>query len=119
MADDPSAASIVRGEVVIPAEGASLPGSLTVPAAAAGVVAFAHGSGSSRFSPRNTRVAAVLHKARPEKTIVLEPDFEAVAGLRSHSHKPEAELRRDRASGGTVPPPLTTAVEWVLTLARD
>ena len=57
-------ASIVLRQVVIPAEGASLPGSLTVPAAAAGVVAFAHGSGSSRFSPRNTRVAAVLHEAR-------------------------------------------------------
>jgi pimeloyl-ACP methyl ester carboxylesterase len=34
-----------------------LPGTLTLPDAAIGVVAFAHGSGSSRFSPRNRQVA--------------------------------------------------------------
>jgi putative phosphoribosyl transferase len=33
---------------------------LGVPAAATGLVIFAHGSGSSRLSPRNNRVAAVL-----------------------------------------------------------
>jgi len=41
-----------------------LPGELTVPAAALGVVAFAHGSGSSRASPRNRRVAQVLNAHR-------------------------------------------------------
>jgi putative phosphoribosyl transferase len=41
----------------------SLPGSLTTPSAPAGVVVFAHGSGSSRFSPRNREVADVLHRA--------------------------------------------------------
>lgn len=55
--------SIAQREVVIPCEGARLPGSLTVPVRAAGVVAFAHGSGSSRFSPRNRQVARVLHEA--------------------------------------------------------
>ena len=45
--------------VVIPA-GVKLSGDLTIPAAPRGVVVFAHGSGSSRFSPRNQRVAAEL-----------------------------------------------------------
>jgi putative phosphoribosyl transferase len=40
-----------------------LPGHLTVPADAVGVVAFAHGSGSSRHSPRNQYVADQLHAA--------------------------------------------------------
>ncbi len=38
----------------------SLPGELTVPQSALGVVAFAHGSGSSRLSPRNRAVARTL-----------------------------------------------------------
>jgi putative phosphoribosyl transferase len=41
----------------------TLPGRLTVPAGARGVVVFAHGSGSSRFSPRNRSVARVLEAA--------------------------------------------------------
>ena len=39
---------------------AQLPGVLSVPAQARGLVVFAHGSGSSRHSPRNQHVAAVL-----------------------------------------------------------
>ena len=38
-----------------------LPGTLVLPAQARAVVAFAHGSGSGRFSPRNRQVAARLH----------------------------------------------------------
>lgn len=37
-----------------------LKGLLGVPAGAEGLVIFAHGSGSGRFSPRNNRVAAAL-----------------------------------------------------------
>jgi putative phosphoribosyl transferase len=40
-----------------------LPGHLTVPAEASMVVVFAHGSGSSRHSPRNQLVADVLNRA--------------------------------------------------------
>ena len=40
-----------------------LGGMLHVPPRARGVVAFAHGSGSGRFSPRNQHVARVLQKA--------------------------------------------------------
>lgn len=39
-----------------------LPGTLTIPPSARGVVAFAHGSGSSRLSPRNAFVAEVLQR---------------------------------------------------------
>lgn len=38
-----------------------LPGTLTLPENARGIVVFAHGSGSSRFSLRNVHVAQVLH----------------------------------------------------------
>ena len=46
---------------MVEAGGLSLPGALTVPAGARAVVAFAHGSGSSRLSPRNVAVAAQMH----------------------------------------------------------
>lgn len=41
----------------------TLTGALTAPAASTGLVVFAHGSGSSRFSPRNRYVAAELNAA--------------------------------------------------------
>jgi dienelactone hydrolase len=47
--------------VQINAGRALIEGDLTIPARAAGLVVFAHGSGSSRFSRRNTSVAHVLH----------------------------------------------------------
>ena len=51
------------GEVVVPTADVELAGLLDVPAQARGVVAFAHGSGSSRHSPRNQEVAAALRSA--------------------------------------------------------
>lgn len=51
-------------EVTIPSGNALLQGQLTIPADALGIVAFAHGSGSSRFSRRNQRVAHHLNQAR-------------------------------------------------------
>lgn len=50
-------------EVAIPADAARLGGTLTLAPGARGLVIFAHGSGSSRFSPRNRLVAAALHAA--------------------------------------------------------
>src|SRR5262245_61933299 len=49
-------------EVQIPFDRFQLDGELVVPADAAGVVLFAHGSGSSRHSPRNQFVARVLRE---------------------------------------------------------
>ena len=51
------AVSIEAGDV-------GLAGDLSVPADPAGLVVFAHGSGSSRRSPRNRQVANVLHAHR-------------------------------------------------------
>lgn len=48
--------------VKIPAGSVDLSGELVLPPAASGIVLFAHGSGSSRFSPRNTFVAKVLQQ---------------------------------------------------------
>ncbi|MEK7755275.1 MAG: alpha/beta hydrolase, partial [Acidobacteriota bacterium] len=53
-----------RVQVSIPAEERKLEGELIVPGDAAGIVAFAHGSGSSRHSPRNQFVARELQQAR-------------------------------------------------------
>jgi putative phosphoribosyl transferase len=53
----------VESEVRVTTAGVELHGNLAVPAAARGVVLFAHGSGSSRHSPRNQYVARVLRQA--------------------------------------------------------
>ena len=51
------------GEVEIPSRGVRLQGQLHLPVPVQGVVLFAHGSGSSRHSPRNRFVAGVLQQA--------------------------------------------------------
>jgi pimeloyl-ACP methyl ester carboxylesterase len=56
MSDSPTA-------VRIPADSAVLEGLFGVPSRASGIVLFAHGSGSSRLSPRNTYVARELRQA--------------------------------------------------------
>jgi putative phosphoribosyl transferase len=60
--------SAVRGcsarEVAIPAaSGVSLPGELLLPEEPRAIVVFAHGSGSSRLSPRNRAIAQELSRA--------------------------------------------------------
>lgn len=49
--------------VWIPVDGGELGGTLTSPPGSDAIVLFAHGAGSSRFSPRNRYVAQVLHEA--------------------------------------------------------
>ena len=49
-----------ESEVRIPVDGVTLEGALGVPGGATGLVVFAHGSGSSRHSPRNNSVAETL-----------------------------------------------------------
>ena len=58
--------AVVAGDeltVHIDVDGATIVGNLAIPMGASGVVLFAHGSGSSRFSPRNRYVASVLQSA--------------------------------------------------------
>lgn len=59
MAMEPNRRSWER-DVTVPIDAVTLEGILAVPSSAKGVVLFAHGSGSGRFSPRNNFVARVL-----------------------------------------------------------
>jgi pimeloyl-ACP methyl ester carboxylesterase len=52
----------IQKRVSIPADQMLLDGMLELPADAGGIVLFAHGSGSSRLSPRNNFVAGVLRR---------------------------------------------------------
>jgi putative phosphoribosyl transferase len=58
----------------------TLEGDLSLPKAALGVVLFAHGSGSSRHSPRNRQVARLLNEAKLATLLVdlLTPHEEAI-----------------------------------------
>jgi putative phosphoribosyl transferase len=69
----------VDQEIEIPAERVQLPGHLTIPDGASGVVVFAHGSGSGRHSPRNQLVAGALNDAGLGTLLfdLLAPDEEA------------------------------------------
>lgn len=53
---------MIEESVQIPADGVALEGALALPDGARGLVLFAHGSGSSRHSPRNRQVAEVLRQ---------------------------------------------------------
>ncbi len=50
-------------EVAIPVGAREMRANLAIPPGASGIVLFAHGSGSSRFSPRNRHVALALRDA--------------------------------------------------------
>lgn len=54
---------MIESTVEIQATGLRLQGNLTLPDAAHGIIIFAHGSGSSRHSPRNRAVAQGLNRA--------------------------------------------------------
>jgi pimeloyl-ACP methyl ester carboxylesterase len=72
--------------VRIPVGGIVLPGDLTIPRGARGVVLFAHGSGSSRHSPRNQFVARVLQAAGSGTLLfdLLTPEEEEVDEQDAH-----------------------------------
>jgi dienelactone hydrolase len=69
-----------RQEIVLELEEGTIAGDLTVPPDAGGLVAFAHGSGSSRHSPRNRSVAEFLNRAGLATLLLdlLTPGEEAV-----------------------------------------
>ncbi|HBZ71814.1 MAG TPA: hydrolase [Deltaproteobacteria bacterium] len=60
MASSSTRDAAFKREIWIPPIG--LGGSLVLPQGAQAIVAFAHGSGSSRLSPRNNQVASALHE---------------------------------------------------------
>jgi putative phosphoribosyl transferase len=72
--------------VHIPAAAITLEGNLILPQGAAGMVLFAHGSGSSRHSPRNRHVARVLNDAKLATLLVdlLTTEEEAIDMRTAH-----------------------------------
>jgi pimeloyl-ACP methyl ester carboxylesterase len=71
---------MIAETVALPVGPAEIEGDLRVPAGAKGIVVFAHGSGSSRFSTRNRAVAGAL-EGRDLGTFLLDlltPEEEAV-----------------------------------------
>jgi putative phosphoribosyl transferase len=90
--------SILAGHV-------SLEGALGVPPRATGVVLFAHGSGSSRFSPRNRYVARAFRDAGLA-TLLLD--------LLSHSEEEVDEItRHHRFDIAMLADRLVVAIEWL------
>jgi len=65
--------------LLVPSGEIELEGNLDVPQDATGVVLFAHGSGSSRHSPRNTFVARKLNEERLATLLIdlLTPEEDA------------------------------------------
>ncbi len=66
--------------IQVPVGAIKLDGDLAIPARAKGIVLFAHGSGSSRLSPRNRYVANVLHEGGLATLLIdlLTPEEEAI-----------------------------------------
>ena len=75
-----------EAELRIPLEGVELGGELQLPPNALGLVFFAHGSGSSRHSPRNQQVARVLRAGNLGTLLfdLLTPEEEAAEAYTRH-----------------------------------
>ncbi len=87
----------MQTEVNMPNLGGALGGTLTVPDGATTLVLFAHGSGSSRHSPRNRYVASVLHGAGLATLLfdLLTAEEEA-ADLQTRQYRFDIRLLADR-----------------------
>jgi len=91
--------------VSIPAGHVTLEGTLGVPDSATGIVLFAHGSGSSRFSPRNRFVARVFRDAGLATLLLdlLSRSEEDVDEVTRH-HRFDIPMLADR---------LVVAIDWL------
>ena len=89
--------------VEVPLDGIELRGDLAVPHDASGIVLFAHGSGSSRLSPRNRAVAQTLNAAGHATLLLdlLTSDEERV-DARTLEHRFDIPLLAERLSFATV-----------------
>jgi pimeloyl-ACP methyl ester carboxylesterase len=88
----------VLQDLHIPVDNRTLEGRLIVPDEAGGLIIFSHGSGSSRFSPRNQMVAAFLHK---KKFATLLFDLLTVEEDRSYNNRFDIDLLTERLIGVT------------------
>jgi dienelactone hydrolase len=98
-------ADLWSGPVRVPFDHDALVGDLVMPGDPRGLVVFAHGSGSSRNSPRNQAVAAVLH-GRGFATLLIDlltPSEEALDD-RTAQHRFDIPLLADR---------LVAILDWV------
>jgi dienelactone hydrolase len=88
--------------VLVSTDSIKLHGDLTIPKSAKGIVLFAHGSGSSRHSPRNMYVAQVLQKADLATLLIdlLTEDEEKVDDYTAHLRF-DIQLLAKRLSGAT------------------
>ena len=91
-------------EVQIPAGRAVLSGNLTIPENAIALVLFAHGSGSSRHSPRNQFVASILNRSGLGTLLfdLLTPEEEAL----------DLYIREYRFNIGLLAERLVQATNW-------
>ena len=93
---------MIKAEVLIPLPAVRLGGELTVPSEATGLVLFAHGSGSSRHSPRNQFVARQLQQAGLGTLLFdLLTAEEERAEARTRHLRFNIELLSDRLKGVT------------------
>ena len=93
-----------RQTVRIPITGAHLAGDLVVPEGAHGVVVFAHGSGSSRFSSRNRFVADRLREAKLGTLLIdLLTAAEETVDLRTSELRFDIELLARRVLAAVDP----------------
>ena len=80
----------------------ALEGDLTVPVDAKGIVLFAHGSGSSRFSPRNQYVARVLRQAGLATFLIdLLTEREEAADIQGAQYRFNIGMLAERLMGTT------------------
>ena len=89
----------------VPVGEAELDGDLGLPADAHGVVLFAHGSGSSRRSPRNRQVARALQRAG-YATLLLDL-------LTTEEEEIDQRTRELRFDIGTLAERVTGAADWL------
>src|ERR1700732_122771 len=78
-----------------------LEGNLSLPEGACGIVLFAHGSGGSRFSPRNRHVAELLNREKLATLLVdlLTPEEEAAVDMRTAELRFNISLLAERLVG--------------------
>lgn len=92
-------------EIKVQADGIELEGSMNVPDGAQGIVVFAHGSGSSRFSPRNRAVAQFLNEGGLA-TLLFDL-------LTAEENEIDMQTRRLRFDIGLLSRRLIGAVDWL------
>lgn len=91
--------------VRVPIDERALPGDLGMPAGAHGIVLFAHGSGSSRHSPRNQYVARALER-RGLATVLIDL-------LTREEEAIDDQTAQYRFDIGTLASRLATIVDWL------